>query len=292
MTPPPERHDPVVDDPYGPIYSVVCTDTHPYGTWQTEFLEHTWVRAGMPGELLRLVGTPNGEDAPAHRTARVVTTSATNSHPRLDGGYRGMNRLHSLSEWLERERPVGTVLILDCDFVFRAPLDRRAEPGRPIGQDWWDHSWQGDWLTVAEDLSPGITPALQSVTWPLVIHTSDLRRIIDRWVELTARIRKRTDAWESDMFALPIALAEHGLTCELEMLAAWMPWPDDVVGDAPIIHYCQPVLDRAGETIWYKVHYQPWDEVEADPSEAALAYAGELLTMLDRFAALRRRAAR
>ncbi len=289
MTPP---SDPVVDDPHGPIYSVVCTDTNPYGTWQTEFLEHTWTRVGMPGELLRLVGTPNGETPPAHRTARVVTTSATNSHPRLDDDYAGLNRLHSLSEWLERERPVGTVLILDCDFAFRAPLVLHAEPGRPIGQDWWDHSWVGDGVDLAEAMSPGIVPALQSVTWPLAIHTSDLRRIIDRWVELTARIRKRTGAWESDMFALPIALAEHDLECELEMLAAWMPWPDDVVGDAPIIHYCQPVLDRAGETIWYKQQYTPWDELGADPADAALAYCGELVTMLDRFAALRRRADR
>lgn len=283
--------DPVVhDDPHGPLYSVVCTDTDPYGTWQTEFLEHTWVRSGMPGQLLRLVGTPDGERPPTHRTARVVTTSATNTHPRLDHDYTGMNRLHSLSEWLENERPVGTVLILDCDFVFRAPLDRTALPGAPVGQLWWDMQWQGSWVDVAERVSPGISPRLQRVTWPLVIHTSDLRRIIDRWVELTARIRSETKAWESDMFALPIALAEYDLTCELEMLAAWMPWPDDVVGDAPIIHYCQPVLDRDGETLWYKQGYEPWEPTGADPADAALGYAGELLTMFDRFAALRRRA--
>ena len=280
----------MIDDPHGPLYSVVCTDTNPYGTWQTEFLEHTWLRAHMPGELLRLVGTPNGEPLPIHHTARVVRTAATNTHPRLDHDYTGMNRLHSLAEWLENERPVGTVMILDCDFVFRSALVKRATPGRPIGQEWWDFTWSGHWRDLAEEISPGVGPALQAVTWPLIIHTSDLRRIIDRWVEVTARIRAQSGAWESDMIALPIVLAEHELTCQLEMLAAWMPWPDDVVGDAPIIHYCQPVLDRAGDTLWYKQQYTPWEPTGVTTSDVALGYCGELLTMFDRYAALRRRA--
>ncbi len=280
----------MIDDPHGPLYSVVCTDTNPYGTWQSEFLEHTWLRALMPGELIRLVGAPNGEELPTHHTARVVRTSATNTHPRLDHDYTGMNRLHSLAEWLDTERPVGTVLILDCDFAFRASLVRRAGPGRPIGQDWHDFTWSGSWGDLAEQIVTGVGPLLQAVTWPLFIHTSDLRSIIDRWVEVTARIRATTGAWESDMIALPIVLAERKLTCELEMLAAWMPWPDEVVGDAPIIHYCQPVLDDTGDTLWYKQQYTPWEPTGVEPSNAALEYCGELLTMFERYAALRRRA--
>ena len=60
-------------------------------------------------------------------------------------------------------------------------------------------------------------------------------------------------------------------------------------GDAPIIHYCQPVLDRAGETLWYKQQYTPWEPTGVTPSDAALGYCAELLTMFDRYAALRRR---
>ena len=280
----------MIDDPHGPLYSVVCTDTNPYGTWQTELLEHSWVRAGMSGELIRLVGTPNGEKLPRHPTARVVRTAATNSHPRLDGDYTGMNRLHSLEEWLERERPVGTVLILDCDFVFRSPIDRRVDPGHPVGQLWWDFSMMGAWADAANAISPRIAARTQKVTWPLLIHTSDLRRIIRAWIDVAARLRKETGAWESDMVALTIVLAEHDLVCDLEMLAAWMPWPDDVVGDAPIIHYCQPVLDNAGETLWYKQGYEPWTPTGTDPDAAALGYSSELLVMIDRFAALRRAA--
>jgi hypothetical protein len=280
----------MIDDPHGPLFSVVCTDTNPYGTWQTELLEHSWLRAGMPGELIRLVGTPNGEKLPQHRAARVIRTGATNTHPRLDGDYTGMNRLHSLAEWLERERPVGTVLILDCDFVFRAPLVRHAEPGRPIGQLWWDFQMGGNWAEAVDSITPGIAVRVQNVTWPLLIHTSDLRRIIGRWVEVAARLRKETGAWESDMVALTVVLAEYEITCDLEMLAAWMPWPDEVVADAPIIHYCQRVLDVGGDTLWYKQEYSPWDDIDVDPSDAALGYCSDLLVMLKRFAGLQRAA--
>ena len=279
------------DDPHGPLYSVVCTDTNPYGTWQTEFLEHTWLRAGVPGQLLRLVGTPNGEELPRHHRARVVRTAATNSHPRLDSDYTGMNRLHSLEEWLERERPVGTVMILDCDFAFRSPIDRRADPGRPVGQWWYDFGLDGVWTEAIESVSPGIIGSVQPVTWPLLIHTSDLRRVMPRWIEVTARLRKLTGAWESDMFALTVVLAERELECELEMLAAWMPWPDDVVGDAPIIHYCQRILDVRGDTLWYKQEYTPWDELDLDPDDAELDYCRDLLRMFRRYVALRRTAA-
>lgn len=279
-----------LDSLHGPIHTVVCTDTNPYGTWQSEFLEHTWVRSSMPGVLIRLVGAAPDEALPAHPTASVVRTSATNHHPGLAGPYTPINRLLSLAEWLERERPVGTVLIVDCDMVFRAPIDRRAFPGRPIGQTWWDFSWNagGHWSNIADELSPGIVDVLQAVTWPLLIHTSDLRRIIDRWIELTVAIRNATGAWESDMVALPIALAENSLTCELDMLAAWMPWPDDAVGHAPIIHYCQPVLDRSGERLWYKQGYEPWSPTGVDPDDCALRYCGDLIRMFDRYAAVKR----
>ena len=89
-------------------------------------------------------------------------------------------------------------------------------------------SIRGAMRVIVTFTSPGVGPALQAVTWPLIIHTSDLRSVIDRWVEVTAQIRALSGAWESDMIALPIVLAEQGLTCQLEMLAAWMPWPDDV----------------------------------------------------------------
>lgn len=286
----------MTEDPRGPLYSVVCTDTNPYGNWQTEFLEHTWVRSEMTGELVRLVATPNREPLPRHHTARVFRTSAPNTHPDFEGPYFPINRLFSLQEWLERERPVGTVLILDCDFAFRSPIDLHAEPGRPIGQRWEDapnlDAFFDGWGAKTRTPDPDFTVGVQRITWPLLIHTSDLRRIIQRWIDLTIAIRAKDRLWESDMVALPIVLAEYGLVCDFETLGAWMPWPNELVADAPIVHYCQPVLNHAGEVLWYKQKYQPWALLDFDPDDAALPYCRDLMRMFKRFAAMKHAASK
>jgi hypothetical protein len=73
-------------------------------------------------------------------------------------------------------------------------------------------------------------------------------------------------------------------------LSAWTPWPEEVVAGAPILHACQPVLRDDGDVMWFKQTYSPWDEV-AEPNRAELDYCRDLLRMLNRYAALRRKAA-
>ena len=275
----------MIDDPHGPLYSVVCTDTNPYGDWQTRLLEHTWREVEMPGELVRLVAAPGDTPVPVHSVARVVKTEATNTHPRMPTPYAGMNRLLSLREWLDTERPVGTVLILDCDFVFRSAVDIRAEPGTPVGQEWWAFGTGQKLNDAWADLTTVDRADIQPVTWPLFIHTSDLRRIMPRWIELTVELREVTGAWESDMFACVIVLAEFGLTCSFEKLGAWMNWPEEFVSGAPIIHYCQPVVDAGGERLWYKQEYRPWEPLGFDPQRASLDYTRDLMSIFEKFIA-------
>ena len=62
-----------------------------------------------------------------------------------------------------------------------------------------------------------------------------------------------------------------------------MPWPEDFVRDAPIIHYCQKVHDSAGEVLWYKQDYKPWDPADADKD-----YCRDLLRMFKDYVELRR----
>ncbi|MEE9413830.1 MAG: hypothetical protein V3V01_01015 [Acidimicrobiales bacterium] len=276
------------DDPYGPLYSVVCTDTNPYGTWQVEFLEHTWRRADMPGELIRLVGTSPDELLPLHRTAHVVRTAAKNTHPLAELPYAGFNRLYSLAEWLDTERPVGSVLILDSDFAFRAPIHLRANPGEVIVQHWWDFGVSTRIDELLNEISPVGGP-FPPATWPMIFHTSDLRRIMPRWLEITALLKQEQPAfWEADMFAFVAVLREEQLEIRYETLGAWMPWPEDAVAGAPIVHYCQPVKNEADETIWYKQQYTPWEPLDCNPDDAALDYCRDLLHMFDHFAESRR----
>jgi len=275
----------MIDDPHGPLYSVVCTDTNPYGDWQTRLLEHSWRQTNMPGELVRLVAAPSDAPIPVHSVARVFHANSANTHPRMSEPYAGMNRLLSLEDWLERERPVGTVLILDCDFVFRSSVDIRARPGAPVAQEWFAFGTGEKLARLWGELTDVDRQSIQPVTWPLLIHTSDLRRIMPRWIELTVQLRERIGMWEADMFACVIVLAEFGLLCEFQTLGAWMDWPESFVAGAPIIHYCQPVRNAEGETIWYKQQYRAWEPLGVDPQSASLDYCRDLLEIVAGFIA-------
>lgn len=265
------------------FYSLVCTDAYPGAQWQTEFLEHTWASAGQPGELVRLFAAGLDTPLPKHAHARVVRTSPANRDPVTDDEYMPYNRLFSIAEWLERERPEGTVILLDCDQVFRSPISTPAPPRRPAAQEWHGFNLDGDAGEATDALSPGTRGAVQPVTWPARIHTSDLEMLIPRWIELTRGFRQRLGAWESDMFAFAVASAELGIVYELETIAAFMNWPEEFVAGAPIVHYCQPVETPDGATLFWKHDYEPWEPLAVDPDSASLDYCRDLLRMLQSF---------
>lgn len=252
------------------IYSVVCTDVNDYVDWQCELLAYSWRRAAQPGELLRLVCAPPDVAPPACEGVRIVRTPPGES----TGGYLAFQRLFSLRDWLEAEKPVGTVLLLDPDCVFRAAVAAEVAPGAPIAQHWLDHR---------------AAPPSQDATWPALIHTEDLAHLLPRWIDFTRAIHGATRRWESDMTAFVSAAATAGLRFSLEPLAAFVGWPDEAVGRAPIVHYCQDVVDAAGEVLWAKRSYRPWSRVEGG-SRARHAYCADLLAILDELAALKRSA--
>jgi hypothetical protein len=123
-------------------------------------------------------------------------------------------------------------LILDPDVVFRRTIRGEAEPGAPRAQLWVDYS--------------PASSQTQAATWPMLIHTRDLEQLLPQWIALTAAIHTATHRWESDMYALVAAAASTRLTFSLEAIGAFVGWPDEQVGEAPLVHYCQDVVDRNG----------------------------------------------
>ena len=252
------------------IYSVICTDVNDYVDWQSELLEYSWKAAGQPGELLRLVTCPAETALPEQAHTRVLRVEP---QPERMLGYLAFERLFAFEEWLRRERPEGTVLILDPDCVFRRAVTEGAEPGTPRAQSWVDYT----------------PPAgsTQAATWPMLIHTSDLETLLPRWISFTAAIYTATRRWESDMYGLVSAAAAIGLRFSLEQVAAFVGWPDDAVGEAPIVHYCQDVRADDGARIWSKRNYRPWEPV-ADTGRPRERYCEDLLKILDDCAARKR----
>ena len=272
-----------------PIHTVVCTDTNPYGQWQVEFLAHTWNRAGQPGELLRLVGCPDGQRPAPAPHARVFTTSARNDHPDVDAPHPGFNRLWSLQEWLAVERPTGSVMILDSDMAFRSTARFVAEPGEVVGQEWFDARRGTALADLLADYCTAPADRIPPVTWPVVLDADDLAGLLPRWLDLYAAIWAGIGAWESDMYAFAGAVAESELTVRYETTGAWMNWPEDFVAGAPIIHYPQPVIDRRGVEMWFKQRYRAFEPLGVDPNDAELDYCRDLLHLLDEYIGTRSR---
>ncbi len=276
---------------YPLIYSLICTDTSDLIHWQSELLEYSWSKCEQPGVLLRLVASESSTPLPVHRHGQVIRTRLTNTDPETGDTYPPYNRLYSIREWLSAHRPSGTVLILDPDFIFRRSVAKEVEPGAPRAQNWLDFGFSESRKAITREFSDVDFDALQPVTWPALIHTDDLARLIPRWIELTREYRSRTGGWESDMFALVVASAELAIVYALDNIAAWMPWPAERVKGAPLVHYCQAVRDRDDRELWSKYRYEPWRRLEIQ-GEPKLDYARDVLAHVDEYARLRETADR
>ncbi|MBL4672670.1 MAG: 2OG-Fe(II) oxygenase [Arenicella sp.] len=268
------------------IYTVVCTDINDYIDWQFELLEYSWSRIHQPGKLVRLVACEDDVDLPVHKHADVFRTRPTNVHPESGDVYVCYNRLYSLKQWLEQEDVQGTILIVDADVIFRSPVKTTVPKGQPLGQHWLDYGLGGDFRTALEHSTEVDLDTLQHVTWPALIDADDLRELLPRWIELTVLVREQLKGQESDMFAFLAAAKEQGLTFELGTTTAFMPWPDEQVAGAPIIHYCQVVEKEDGSHLWSKQNYDPWERVPYAES-AKLPYCRDLVALVDEFARLK-----
>lgn len=121
---------------------------------------------------------------------------------------------------------------------------------------------------------------------PTMIHTSDLRKLCARWLELCGVVRRHyrdgsgNPIWESDMFAYIAAAAEYGLRHEPVSLGICTNWRAEDVPDPAIIHYCQPIKARDGTEVFHKHSYSPWDRVDTklEPSET---YGGAFVTLVN-----------
>ncbi len=277
------------------IYTVFSTSDSPYMQWQSELLEYSWKKVGQPGELIRLVSTDDPSSLPEHEHARVVATRNWQFHPVSGDDFAPYNKPSSLLEWIYRERPYGTLLLLDPDCVFRQRVEREVAPGKAVGQHWID--WQmrdeppfgfGERFAKVRPYCVNDAPVGDPVMIPNLIHSRDMQKIALRWLELTAAVRDHArnheggKMWESDMFGFVMASAEYGVRHELGTLGICTNWPPDRVKNAPLIHYCQAIHDRDGKKIWSKGTYRPWERAP-DPELAREDYGRDLLALVNEF---------
>lgn len=262
------------------FYTVFSTNLSPMMQWQSDLLEFSWKRVEQEGELVRLVATEDPDNLPVQKYARCVATTCWDTDPDSGDAYPIYNKPASLLDWVYREKPEGTVLLLDPDCVFRAPVRKRVAPGYPAAQDWIDYKvgkpgpespfGMGERFSALNAHCARTDLSIAPVMIPKLIHTSDLRRIAARWLELCRAVRgncrngEGNPFWESDMFAYLATCAEYDLQHEPISLGICTNWDPADVPDAPVIHYCQAIHRKDGETVFNKHTYRPWSRVDTN----------------------------
>ena len=195
------------------IYTVFCTSPDDSDV-QAERLARSWRRVRQPGELVRLVAQDPSRPLPSSPPARVVTTTSWSPHPYTDDVYPPYQRAAGLLEWLFTEDVQGTILLVEPTFDFRAAMPDEVRPGQAKASAWLDRpSGAGPFglgaaFSFLDKLCVDRQLELTAVRLPLLIHSTDLRKIVARWLELMSLIRAETARGDADEVAYVIAAAE------------------------------------------------------------------------------------
>lgn len=253
------------------IYTVFIAEANPVIQWQCDLLDYAWGLAGQPGELVRLTPAHKDDPLPTQRLARVVRTDAWSPHPYTGEEFPAYNQPAALLEWLYREPVEGTVLLLELDSVIRAPITREVAPGQALATPWpalpqAGHGpfGLGSAFAFLDQFCVNRELVVPPVTRPVLLHSSDLRKLVARWLELMGIMRSELGtahtAEQTERLSFAIASAEAHLRYAPADLACAME-ADKV--DVPILCYGQPVSSPNGQIAWDKRRYRPWHRVTA-----------------------------
>jgi len=272
------------------IYTVFTLPAEPTLQWHADLLEYSWQRVRQPGELVRLTPTLPDQSLPAHGKARVVATMSWNPHPYTDDTYEGYDAPMAVLEWLFANKIEGTILLLEPRSILRSPVSEEVVPGSALAAPWSDlPTGEGPFglashLQFLECYCVNRTLKVAPVRMPLLVHSSDLRKIAPRWGELTAIIRAEGKDLHgklryADRLAYTIAAAEYRLVHAHHSLCSGTA--DEKV-DAPIIDYSRPIEASSGEIVWDERVYEPWNTVF--PEKARPGVGRDFLARLNELA--------
>jgi len=275
------------------IFTVFAAPADPSLQWRAQLLEYSWQRAHQPGELVRLTPTPPGSSAPAHSKAVVKQTLAWNPHPYTNDEYAGYDTPSAVMEWLFRDRVEGSVLLLGLNSVLHSAVTEEVSPGKVLAAAWPDMPTGEGPFGLAMNLKflkcycVNRELALAPVQLPILIHTSDLRKIAPRWAELTAIIRSEGRDTHgalgcADRIAYALAAAEYRL---LHAHSDLRNGTDDETGSAPVTDYSRAVESARGEIVWDEQVYEPWSAVY--PEKAKPGRGRDFLALLNEYATRR-----
>jgi hypothetical protein len=120
-----------------------------------------------------------------------------------------------------------------------------------------------------------------------MIHSSDLLKILARWLELTGLIRTQVRSHlgppaESAKIAYSIAAAEYRIPHSTKKLVVTSP---ERKADRPVLNYSQPIESSKGKIVWDTEAYSAWETCK--PKQAKAGVGRVFLDYLQNFVDLR-----
>jgi hypothetical protein len=275
------------------IITVFVTTNSQDDQWRAELLEHYWQQSGQAGQLVRLVATAADDSLPVHGIARVVRTRPWIDHPYIVDSYAAYNIPAALLEWLMAEQVDATILVLEADSILLESINQELTPGQALGSSWADMPGGDGPFSLSENYSNlqafcvNRDLKLARVRYPLLIHSSDLRKLAARWLELTGIIRlevatasgKDVDA---DKVAYAIAAAEYRVSHKTRNMTLES---SDKRSRRASLNYRKPVKSPKGKIVWDAESYQPW--AICQPKQAAAGAGRMFLEYLLQYSSMR-----
>jgi len=272
--------------PHSDLYIIYSMSNSPYQQWQADLLDFSVREVGQRGVIVRLCsleeGFPNLEVRPSagcytfltpsyaelgnETFRRFVSWSKRLLKLRVHGRFHFycLNKAYAMQAFLEAHPDLdreAKLLWLDPDMVFNQAWDPQASMvrrGHVAGQYWWGYNQtrcQRNEDGKGESLCPVSDAAIM---FPFCITVGDMRAIVELYGRYSAEIYHKTRDWQSEMYALVMAMRAAELECHtIAALGTCNNWPDGVSNDpsAPISHYTQVMNDDSGQEVWAKRKY-------------------------------------
>ncbi|CAL8467101.1 g6637 [Coccomyxa elongata] len=279
------------------MHTVFMSGCDKWQDWEAIGLYWSFIRAGQPGEITRLIGCDFGRDLIHRKVFWVMPTWVTPGVQRVgDDDYLIYNKPWVLKQWFVKAKPVQDYyLVLDSDMTIHRPFlptELQVGPGWAAAENIWylqdmNNVLAGelfpelterfdDWLA-----HPGPGRVADEVAEFYFLHREDAGRVAKLYWEYTLPIRKfmidpseegklrrnktTGDIWVSETHAYPIAAAASGVRhhgYNNSMFHTAHP----IYDAAPnALHYPWPAEVDALGWSWYKHDYHDFDLNKCPP---------------------------
>jgi len=274
--------------PESDLYIIYSMSNSPYQQWQADLLDFSVQESAQEGVIVRLCSMENHL---SHRPPALSNSGYTFVTPSFAefgrGIFQNINKIHkrlirkrvSLShqfyclnksfamqlflESYQNLRDDAKLLWLDPDMIFVKPWTpplSEVREGQLLGQYWWGFNELRCRYYAPPGTRNAFIPNQKAIMFPFCITVADMKKIISQFCEFSLQIYRRSHDWQSEMYALVLALFEADVKINtLPNFGTCNNWRDGLSDDpeAFIAHYTQPMEDASGNIIWNKRTYTP-----------------------------------